>query len=161
MSAKLCQHVPHLNYWSDAASLYSLSAALSEGRGKLCPHLGCCLSRGRWWRIVLAGFHLSGRPCIPHAFTRLALSKLKYTFSKIHTFSRPNNSNARTCSRGCGWHSNKDPSLSKETKPPLTAFRWPGPFPRELVPWLSSVLQALETHACWEPIQCSQAVSPT
>lgn len=100
-------------------------------------------------------------PCVPHVFTRLALSKPKYTFSKIHTFSRPNNSNARTCSCGCGWHSNKDPSLSKKTKPPLTALRWPGPFPREQAPWLGYVLQALQTHACWEPISCSQAVSPT
>lgn len=30
---------------------------LRDGGG-LCPHLGCRLSGGQWWRIVLAGSHL-------------------------------------------------------------------------------------------------------
>lgn len=57
-------------------------------------------------------------PCIPHAFTRLTLSN-RNTHSPKYTLSLDQTTqNAHTCSRGCGWHSNKDPSLSKETKPP-------------------------------------------
>lgn len=141
---------------------------------RMQPHCILCLLRGLrdggglppLWRAMVENspgrVSSSKWPCIPHAFTRLALSKPKYTFSKIHTFSRPNNWNARTCSHGCGWHSNKDPSLSKETKPPSHSFPMAWSVPQgvgTLVKFCPT--QALQSHACWESIRCSQAVSPT